>query len=413
MSSLDRRIARIQADIDAIAQFSESPPEVGYDRPTFSPAWAHARDYVIAEAAAAGATHTVDPAGNIHICHPRHDTASSVWLSGSHVDSVPSGGRFDGVIGVVVPLEILRSRPDIPLELVIFAEEEGTTFGLGLLGSRAWVGDLGSQELATLSNQHGKTYLEAGAPYGVDQASLDLWEARIDRYAGFVEVHAEQGRALWDNDEPLAVVSLINGRRQYAVSVRGQENHAGSTAMVGRRDALAGSAEMLVALEALALELGNHTVITVGSIDAQPNSVNVIAGNVTFTIDFRAPDDQTLKRGDEKIHTTIEMIASRRNLAQTIKTVEEITPMPLDTGIVDALASAASRLDQPVGTMGSGALHDAAIVARRIPTAMLFVASRDGISHNPDEYSRVEDIALAAQVIEEALDELGRKGGKD
>ena len=404
MSSLEPKVnaERIAADIEAIAGFSESDQSIGHDRPTFSPSWAAARDYVIEQAAQAGAEHRIDPSGNVHIRNPQH-AGEQVWLSGSHVDSVPSGGRYDGVMGVVVPLEILRAHPELPVELIIFAEEEGTTFGVGMLGSRGWSGDLNADDLAALHNRDGANYLEAGAPFGVAGDQIAGALINPSGYIGLVEVHAEQGRSLWDAGKRVAAVRLINGRRQYGITVTGEENHAGSTAMPGRRDALAGAARMVVALEALAHELGRGAVITVGSLAVQPDAVNVIAGSVEFTIDFRAPEQGILESGNTEIGSRLRGIADERGLGITIDVSEEIAPMPLSDSVCTLLTSAAASIGEPIETVTSGALHDAAILAPLLPTAMIFVASRDGISHNPDEFSRVDDIALAARILVRAI----------
>lgn len=408
---------RIAADIEAIAAFSESPPEVGYSRPTFSEPWRRARDYVIAQAEKAGAEHRIDSAGNVHIRHASLGWTRRVWLSGSHIDSVPSGGKYDGVMGVVVPLEIIRCRPDLPLELVIFAEEEGTTFELGLLGSRAWAGVIGSDLLGSLKNRFGQSYLEAGRQAGVDPSRLsrdgvvptgphpdDEAPFRLDpsRYAGLVEVHAEQGLSLWDSRTPIAAVRRINGRRQYDLTIAGQANHAGSTGMEGRRDALAGAAELVVSLEALGKRLDRelpYTVLTVGSLEVSPNAVNVIPGMVRLSIDFRAQEEELLERGEREIRHLAEETASKRRLEATTKRSERIEPSPLDEGICRSLQDSAKALGVEIPIVPSGALHDAAVLSPLIPTAMIFVASRDGVSHNPEEYSRSEDIALAARTL--------------
>jgi len=161
---------RIAADLDLIAGITETPGK-GSSRPTFTPQWAMARDYVIAQAKAAGCDSLIDPAGNVHIRQGAFGWTAPAWLSGSHIDSVPHGGKFDGVTGIVVPLEILRAAHEaqrtIPLELVIFAEEEGTTFNLGMLGSRAWAGTLTMNDLGRLKNRNGISFLDAGRPYGV------------------------------------------------------------------------------------------------------------------------------------------------------------------------------------------------------------------------------------------------------
>ncbi|MFW5842708.1 MAG: 2-oxo-4-hydroxy-4-carboxy-5-ureidoimidazoline decarboxylase [Spirochaetota bacterium] len=409
-----RRIAR---DIEAIAGFSESPPEVGYSRPTFSRAWRAARDYVIAEAEKAGAEHIIDAAGNVHIRHRSVGWERRVWLSGSHLDSVPSGGKYDGVMGVVIPLEILRVRPEAPLELVIFCEEEGTTFSLGMIGSRAWTGAIDLSLLGQLKNRQGESVEEAGAPYGLDIDRLRgaaetaatrtaeiPWTDRVDseRYLGLVEVHAEQGVSLWEAGLPLAVVDRINGRRQFDITVTGQANHAGSTGMGGRRDALAGAAQMIGAVETLGLKLdaaAPYSVCTVGRMVVAPGAVNVIPGEVAFSVDMRAQEERILEEGEVALRQTLGEVASRRGLSLVVDRSEIIAPAPLSGEVSRKLHAAAGELGLEAPIRPSGALHDAAILANLLPTAMIFVASREGISHNPGEFSRTEDIALAASVL--------------
>jgi len=398
-----RRLAR---DIEAIAAFSELDPTMGYSRPTFSPSWRKARDYVIHEAEAAGCVTRVDAAGNVHARPARLGWDPPAWLCGSHLDSVPTGGKYDGVVGVVVALEVLRAAPEVPVELIVFAEEEGTTFGLGMLGSKTWAGTLDVAQLRSLRNAEGSNYIGAGADHGVDPARLEVERFSAAGYRGLVEVHVEQGLGLWKMGEPLAVVTGINGRRQYLCSLTGAANHAGSTRMGDRRDALAGAAECMQRLESLGRELdkeADHTVITVGRLEAYPNAVNVIPGRVRFTIDFRSPSDRVLQRGEERLRVPLEQIAKKRGLEIEVACTEQLSAVPLDPGVCSLLTEAAGRLDIRLAEAASGALHDTAILAPFLPAAMLFVASRDGISHNPAEFSRVEHIALAAQVLVEAF----------
>lgn len=404
---------RIAADIEAIAAFSESDPEVGYSRPTFSDPWGKAREYVISRAEAAGGQCRVDAAGNLHIRHRSVGWEQPVWLSGSHIDSVPSGGKYDGVTGVVIPLEIMRAYPQLPLEIVVFAEEEGTTFNLGMLGSRVWTGEIDLDQLHRLTNRHGQSVIEAGAHYGVDAERLARredhdWLTCIDpsRYLGMVEVHPEQGLSLWDEGIPLAAVDRINGRRQYDVHLQGQANHAGSTGMTGRRDALVGAGEVVVALEELGRELNEalpFTVMTVGILQVEPGAINVIPGAVRMTLDFRAQDEEMLDHGEAEMRRRVTEIAEGRRLTVEVTRTERVVPSPLSPRISRALRRAAKKRNMDIPVVPSGALHDAAIIARSVPTAMIFVASRDGISHNPEEFSRIEDIALAARILADMI----------
>lgn len=398
--------ARIAADIEAIASHSEVVPDVGYSRPTFSPEWAAARDYVIAEAEKIGCAIRIDAAGNVHTRPKQFDWNEPLWLSGSHIDSVPTGGKFDGVVGIVAPLEVLRANPAAPLELIIFAEEEGTTFNLGMLGSRAWVGTLSVQQLTDVRNKHGQNYWQAGASYGASAERLadDLFNGIP--YRGLIELHVEQGLAMWKQNVPVAVVNAINGRRQYFVTLTGVPNHAGSTQMADRNDALVGAAECIVALEQLGHELNHqepHTVITVGRLNVEPNGINVIPGRVRFSIDFRARTDSMLEQGDHRIKQLVTQIATRRGLPLELDASEALPAMPLNESICGLARAAAAKHGIALPTVASGALHDAAILAPYLPTAMIFIASRDGISHNPAEYSRIEDIVVATELLAEMV----------
>ncbi|MDB5326952.1 MAG: hypothetical protein JWM57_2521 [Phycisphaerales bacterium] len=394
---------RIAGDLDLIAGMTETPGN-GSGRPTFTPQWAEARDYVIKHAKDAGCESRIDSAGNVHIRQRDFGWDKSAWLSGSHIDSVPHGGKFDGVTGIVVPLEILRAAAEakltIPLELIIFAEEEGTTFNLGMLGSRAWAGTLSMNQLDKLRNRDGISPLDAGRPYGVvaDQIGTDVIDAK--NYRGLIEVHVEQGPAMWEKNIPVAIVDAINGRRQFRCTIHGVANHAGSTPMTYRYDALAAAAECIVGLERFPAMLSPAAVLTVGRIEAKPNALNVINDEVTFSIDFRSPSNEHLEAGAKAIRQAIVAIVSRRKLTADLIETEVLPAVNMDAGVVSALKAAAEKAGlKDVPTTYSGALHDAAILASLLPTAMVFVASKDGISHNPAELSRIEDIAQAAELL--------------
>jgi allantoate deiminase len=400
------RVERIQADITAIAAITQTPDN-GATRPTFSAEWGRARDYVIAQASAAGCEVEVDAFGNVHARQSAIGWEVPAWLCGSHIDTVPHGGDYDGVAGVVTALELLRSADDdgitVPLELIIFAEEEGPTFGLGMLGSRALVGELNEEKLRSLKNAAGQNYFEAGELYGVDAGGFERDRFDAKAYLGLIELHIEQGPGMWRRDQRLAVVKAIAGRRQYVVEIHGEANHAGATSMDDRRDALATAARILTKLEILADELGNGAVLTVGRLVVQPNAVNVIPNRVDFTIDFRAPDDETLERGGDLIREMVDD-GCGSDFTFALRETEAIAARPMSLSLVTALkrsVTIAGLGDIP--TTVSGALHDSAVLAPHLPTVMLFVPSKGGISHNPAEFSRVEDIAAGVRVIEQLV----------
>ncbi|MBV8779765.1 MAG: 2-oxo-4-hydroxy-4-carboxy-5-ureidoimidazoline decarboxylase, partial [Phycisphaerae bacterium] len=318
------------------------------------------------------------------------------WLSGSHIDSVPTGGKFDGVAGVIAPLECLRAAAEdslaVPLELIIFAEEEGTTFGIGMIGSRLWTGEIDPSLLAEFRNRDGMSYMEAGRDDGVDPNRLDLDRFQPHGYHGFIEIHIEQGPAMWKRNQSLAIVTAIAGRRQYRVQISGIPNHAGSTPMEYRADALVAASKVITGLQLLAIELSNSTVATVGRIECEPNAINVIPGIVRLTIDVRSPDANLLHIADGRIREMLTNCGAPFEITQT----ENQPPTPMDAQVCERLRRSA---DGAIAETASGALHDAAILAPLLPTAMIFVASRDGISHNPAEFSRVEDVAAAAALL--------------
>jgi allantoate deiminase len=399
---------RIAHDIETIAGFNETTPDIGFSRPTFSDAWRQARDYVIDQARAAGCKTRIDAAGNVHARPESISWDEKVWLSGSHIDSVPTGGKYDGVMGVVCPLDVFRAahaaKRTLPLEMIIFAEEEGTTFGIGMIGSRLWVnredafagiGDDGY--FHQFRNREGQTYFEAGAAHGVRRDDLPADQLDHRRYRGLIEIHAEQGPAMWASDLPLAIVTAVAGRKQYKAKFMSAPNHAGSTPMQYRADPLLAAAKVIIGVDAIAREFGHTTVATVGQIACEPNAVNVIPGTVRFTVDLRSPDAATLAACDVRIE---QLVISSTSFAFNFMTTEELPPVNMDA---DVCASLRSAIGENASNTVSGALHDAAILAPHIPTAMLFVASKDGISHNPAEFSRIEDIAAAARVLEKVV----------
>ncbi len=399
---------RMMRDIERIAVWIESAPEVGYSRPTFSPAWKGARDYVFEEAERAGCSVRTDPAGNVHARPRGLGWNEPAWLCGSHLDAVPSGGKYDGIVGVVVALEILRANPGAAMELVVFTEEEGTTFGVAMLGSRAWAGTIEADRLLKLKNLSGIDFGAAGKAFGVapDKLAPADFGFPFDRYKGMIEAHIEQGAGLWKKALPVAVVTTVNGRKQYAGRFSGVPNHAGSTSMADRFDALAGAAELVLGLEELARELHGlygSTTITTGALTVAPNAVNVVPGATDFMLDFRSCSNDALASGDTKIRRLLSAIGEKRRLGTEIECFEALPALRFDAGLCERLRRAAASLGIPLPDASSGALHDSAILAPFLPAAMLFVASRDGISHNPAEWSRPEDIAAAARIVAAAI----------
>ncbi|MEA2734439.1 MAG: allantoate deiminase, partial [Humisphaera sp.] len=271
-----------------------------------------------------------------------------------------------------------------------------------------WVGDLSPPQLEKVRNAQGFNYVEAGIDFGVRPSMLLEDRLNPRHYLGLIEAHIEQGPGMWNRGERVAIVTAIAGRKQYKVHIRGVANHAGSTSMSDRKDALVAAATCILQLEGTANGIGENTVATVGRIHVKPNAINVIPAEVDFTIDFRSPSNEILAAGDERIRKLLAQTCDRRGLSHTIEATESAPAVEMDLRLCDRLKQSAAKSNIAAPPTVSGALHDAAVIAPYLPTAMVFIASKDGISHNPAEFSRIDDIALAAQVIEGVVTEAPR-----
>jgi hydantoinase/carbamoylase family amidase len=407
-------VERIQSDLTAIARFSDPPGPsatlvTGTNRLAFSPAWRQARDYVQTQLESIGCHLRVDAAGNLHARPSAIAWTSPAWMSGSHLDTLPNGGNYDGIVGVIAALEALRAaREDlkisIPLEMVVWAASDPATFGMGMLGSRAIVGAVDLQQLGTLKNALGQSYLEAGAAHGVLPDRIASDRLNPVSVVGFIEVHPEEGPSLWNLGVSVGCATEVTGRRHYRCELEGHAGHAGTTPMRDRLDALAGAAEAIVILEKLAHEMGHHTLITIGQLTCKPNAINRIAERVTFTIDMRCTRMPLMANGDQAIRKNLDKIVERRKLRMKIDVAESQPVVELDKRVNSKMRkSAASRRIESIADMPCGTFHDAAVLAGHLPSGLLLVPSRDGISHAPAEFTPAEDIAAAVGILMETV----------
>jgi allantoate deiminase len=346
----------------------------------------------------------VDTAGNLHGClNPNLPR----FYVGSHLDTVPRAGAFDGILGVAIGValaELLSARAlPLGLEVIGFSEEEGVRFRVPFIGSRAFAGDRVA-ELLDVPDPHGVTVAEAIRGFGLDPECLAAAEAGANAL-GYLEFHIEQGPILDSLHLPVAVVESIVGQSRQYVIFEGQANHAGTTPMRLRRDALAGAAEWVCGVERLA----NSTpslVATVGSLEALPGAGNVIAGLARASLDVRHPLDAIRRAAVEQLLASADDIAKRRGLAVSLGPSFDQPSVSMDANLVRTLDQAAESRGIPVHHMSSGAGHDAMIVAKRMPVAMLFLRSPGGISHQPGETVLAEDVAAALEVGSAFLDRL-------
>jgi allantoate deiminase len=341
----------------------------------------------------------VDPAGNLRGVWKPPNGGDRRLLLGSHIDTVPDAGAYDGVLGVILALEWVRLAEEAVLpttiEVIAFSEEEGVRFGVPFIGSRAAAGRFDPALLA-LQDAEGITVAEAIRSFGLDPAAID--EARVDRDAlGFVEIHIEQGPILEAEKRSLGVVNRIVGQTRLSFEFAGQANHAGTTPMPMRRDALAGAAEWISAVEAFAART-EGLAATVGRIAVEPNAANVIAGKARVSLDVRHALDAEREAAVEQMIARAEAIAAQRALQVEHKRQMNEPAVPMDERLTAYLVDALEAAGFPPRTMPSGAGHDAMVMATRMPAAMLFLRSPAGISHHPSETVLEEDVEAALHV---------------
>ncbi len=328
-------------------------------------------------------------------------------IVGSHIDTVPDAGAFDGVLGVTLALELAEIAQDLklplPIEIIAFSEEEGVRFAVPFIGSRAVAGRFDSA-LLEIKDRDGVTLEAAIRAFGLDPSRIG--EAALDtNILGFFELHIEQGPVLESEGLSVAAVTSIVGQTRFALNFIGHANHAGTTPMRLRRDALAGAAEWISAVEALA-QRTEGLVATVGRLDLEPNAGNVIPGVVRVGCEVRHAEDSVRNAATEALLEQANTIAARRKLILEHARQMDQPAVPMDERLTALLVEAIEAAGLPAKRMPSGAGHDAMVMATRMPVAMLFLRSPGGISHHPDETVLEEDVAAALKVSGKLLERL-------
>jgi beta-ureidopropionase / N-carbamoyl-L-amino-acid hydrolase len=369
------------------------------------------RDLVVGWLREAGARIEIDGAGNIFATrHGRSETAAVV-LTGSHIDTQPSGGKFDGNYGVLAGLEVLRTLKeadivtDNPVGVAIWTNEEGSRFVPVMGGSGAFAGVFTLEHLLQQRDSDGIAFGEALERIGY-AGTAPVGNRPLDAY---FEAHIEQGPILEREDKIIGVVTGALGLRWYDCIWSGQDAHAGPTPMEARHDALRGASRMVEAVHALAMRHAPDGRATVGFMRVNPNSRNVIPGLVKMTIDVRHPADEDLATMDRELRDAAAVVAHDLRLECDLQQVDHFPASRFDPRCVDAVRAAARALGYPHREIVSGAGHDAIYVARVAPTAMIFVPCKDGISHNEVEDARLEHLEAGANVLLQAV--LARAGG--
>ncbi len=378
-----------------IAEFSESAANT--TRTFLCPAMRDVHRFLSDWMQTLGMDVLVDAIGNLHGIYP--GTANDEerrLLIGSHLDTVPDSGAFDGVLGVVLAIGLIQAlcgrRLPFGIEIIGFSEEEGVRFGIPFLGSRASIGRVDDKLLAA-TDAAGVSVRKAIREFGLDPADLHNSSLFPGVFA-FLEFHIEQGPLLEHLRQPLGIVQAIAGQSRFAITFTGSANHAGSTPMGLRRDALAGAAEWISAVEAEAKSI-DGLVATVGAIRSEPRAGNVIPGSVTAALDVRHPSDEVRSKSSKHLLAHGESIAARRGLRFTAESRLNQAAVSMDAALVYAAHRAALRAGCEAPLMISGAGHDAMILAEKIPSVMIFLRTPGGLSHHPDESVLSGDVQLA------------------
>ena len=387
-----------------MARFGATP-KGGVRRLTLTDIDRQGRDHFRAQCEAAGLTVRVDAIGNMFARRPGRDPARLPVLMGSHLDSQPSGGKFDGALGVIAGLEVIRSLNDLaitteaPIELVNWTDEEGSRFGHSLMGSGVWAGIYALDKAYALADSEGTTVEQA-----LDQIGYRGPEpAKPFPADAYFELHIEQGPILEREAKQIGIVTGAQAQVWYDAVTTGQDSHAGTTPPSARRDALVATARIIDLVDQTMRARGEDGRGTVGQLMVAPNSRNVIPGEVRFSIEFRHPSGAEVEAIAADFPNQAATIAATCGVKLELTELFRIPPQPFDPSCVDLVRQATKKLGLSAREIISGAGHDAVYVARHVPTAMIFTPCKDGLSHNEAESIEPEEAEAGAQILLEAV----------
>lgn len=375
----------------------------GVRRLTLSAEDKQVRDWLKAQAAALGCTLTVDSVGNMFVHRPGKNTAKAPIAFGSHLDTQPTGGKFDGILGVLAGLEVLRTlhalnyQTEHPLLLINWTDEEGSRFSPAMLGSGVYAGIFDQNYADTRIDPEGVTFstaIESIGYRGKDTAPNNL--------AAYFELHIEQGPILEAENRDIGVVTLVQGIYWLDITISGADAHAGTTPMKRRKDALAAAAELMTRIEAVPSQVGSG-VSTVGTIQLANPSRNVVPGDVTLTVDLRNPSDADLEKMRTAVAQALQDIAAKRGVKGDLSVYWHSPAVPFHADAIACVRAGAAKLGLTTEDIFSGAGHDAAYVAKICPAAMIFTPCKDGVSHNEAEDITFKAAADGGQVLLEAI----------
>lgn len=396
-------LERVKKDIEIFSTFNATPGN-GVTRLPFTKEDKMARDYLRKEMEKMGLKVWEDGYSNLFGRREGKKPDLPVIMIGSHFDTVINGGIFDGMAGVVAALEILRVLQEdgienyYPIEVVAMNDEEGVRFGTGISNSRAIAGLIDEKDLDTIKDRDGISLRQAMIDFGI---TPDLKNAKRPENSikTFIELHIEQGPILEDNEKDIGLVEGIVGLDRYRVTFKGKSGHAGTTPMDNRKDALIAASEFILAVNRIAKEVGGGAVGTVGELKLAPNASNVIPGFVELSLDVRSISEQNIKKVYQELINEIDIIIENSGVDIKMKKDLYIAPVVMSEKIIDIMRETADKLGYSYMKMNSGAGHDAMIMAGIAPTSLIFVPSKNGLSHHPDEWTEYEDLGKGIHLI--------------
>ena len=348
---------------------------------------------------------TIDDMGNIFARRDGRNNELAPIVAGSHLDTQPHGGKFDGIYGVLAALEAVHTLHDnkvtteAPVEIVVWTNEEGSRFAPAMISSGVYAGLFEKDYAWSITDSNGNSLGDELKRIGY----MGDTPCGKNPIGALLEAHIEQGPILEADNHQIGVVVGGQGQRWYDVTIKGQDSHAGSTPMRGRRDALVAAAEIITMVQALALEFAPQAVSTVGEMVVKPNSRNTIPGEVFFTVDIRNPDDQVLAQMAEQLSARVSAIADKHGVECELEEIWEKPPVKFDPDCIAAVAAATSSLGYSNQQMVSGAGHDACQICLVVPTSMIFVPCAGGLSHNEQESAEPADLEAGSNVLLHAI----------
>jgi allantoate deiminase/N-carbamoyl-L-amino-acid hydrolase len=411
---MEYRVDRVRERIDKLAG-SARTPEGGVTRLSYTPAYHEAMELVRGFMEEAGMKVRIDPLGNIFGRFDGNHESLPVVLTGSHLDSVPNGGKFDGALGLISAIECVNGwkdagwKPHRPVEVIAMVEEEGTQFGIVMFASRVLTGKMKSEDPARIVNAQGKSLAGMLAEWGLDKNAFQTACLDPAKIRCFVEFHIEQGEQLHRRHLACGLVTDIVGIYRCWVTITGKANHAGTTRMDNRKDALVAASHIVEKSFEAALQSGDHYVATVGMMDIWPGAINIVPGRVSMPIEIRSTTTAELNVAKEWLLAEFRGVEAKYGVKTEITRTSFAEPTHLDEQIVGVLRRAAQSANIDYLEMPSWAGHDAQLMASIVPTAMIFVPSINGVSHSPQEDTRWEDIEIGLNVYSRALMELASK----